>query len=96
MAGLNLMPAICLIPHHNSSGFAWVKKLCHLLPDLSLLGIDEETGIINDALCGGWTVYGRGTVVLYYQGNVQSYAAGAIISCEELPAPHIDLLYEKW
>ncbi len=96
MAGLNLMPGICLIPHHNSTGFSWVKRLCHLLPDACMLGIDEETGIINDALDGGWTVYGSGTVVLYHQGNVKSYAAGAIISSDELPSPQIDLLYNKW
>lgn len=96
MAGLNLMPGICLIPHHNTNGFAWVKRLCHLLPDVCMLGIDEETGIINDALYGGWTVYGSGKVVFYNQGNVHSYPAGTIISYDHLPSPQIDLLYNKW
>jgi len=96
MAGLSLMAGICLIPHHNSTGFSWVKRLCHFLPELSLLGIDEETGIINDALDGGWTVYGSGTVVLYHQGIVHSYAAGAIISYEQLPSPQVDLMYKEW
>ena len=92
VAGLNLMPGICLIPHHNSAGNAWVKRLFHLLPELSMLGINEETGLINDAVYGGWMVYGSGTVVLYHQGNVHSYAAGAVISNEKLPSPQIDLL----
>ena len=61
-----------------------------------MLGIDEETGIINDALNGGWTVYGSGKVVLYHQGKVHSYAAGAIITYDELPFPQIELLYKKW
>ena len=92
VAGLNLMAGICLIPHYNSVGIAWVKRLLHLLPGFSILGIDEETGIINDAVYGGWTVYGGGRVVLYDQGNVHSYAAGAVISNEKLPSPQIDLM----
>ena len=96
MAGLNLMPGISLIPHHNSTGLPWVERLGYLLPDFYMLGIDEETGIINDVADGGWTVYGSGKVVLYHQGNVHSYTAGAIISYGELASPQIDLQYKKW
>ena len=63
--GLNIMPGVCIIPHHDNTGFLWVEKLRRLLPDYLLLGIDEQTGIINDSPSGGWTVYGGGTAVLY-------------------------------
>jgi hypothetical protein len=56
-----------------------------------MLGIDEETGLLSDAIDGGWTVYGRGKVTLYYQGNVRDYGAGEIIAKDKLSAPQIDL-----
>lgn len=90
-AGLNLMPGVCLVPHHNSSRSGWISRLLELLPDFCLLGIDEETGVINDAPRGGWTVYGRGTAVVYHQGKVHSYTTGDSISYTELPPPKIDL-----
>ena len=90
-AGLNLMPGVCLVPHHNSSCSGWISRLLKLLPDYRMLGIDEETGVINDAPLGGWTVYGRGAAVVYHQGRVHTYTAGDSISYTELPRPKIDL-----
>ena len=68
-SGLNLMPATCVIPHHNTAGSRWIERLKSQLPDAILLGIDEETGLINDVSAGGWTVYGGGRVVLLFTGG---------------------------
>jgi len=57
--GLNLMPGVCLVLHHNSNRSGWVSRLPQFLPDHCVLGIDEETAVINDAPRGGWTVYGQ-------------------------------------
>ena len=86
------MPGICIIPHHDNTGFLWVKELRRLLPDYLLLGIDEQTGIINDSLSGGWTVYGGGTAVLYRHADFQRYPAGKIIPYSELPSPKLVLI----
>ncbi len=91
-AGLNLMPGISIIPHHNAAGFSWVERLSHLLPDTLFLGIDEQTGIINDVPSGGWTVYGGGAAVLYLREGSRRYTAGTIIPFTELPSPKIDLI----
>ncbi len=85
--GLNLLPGMCIIPHHNTSGSTWIPPLKLLLPGKILLGIDEQTGLINDASSGGWTVYGRGEAVLYGQRRTQSFSAGKVISHQNLPTP---------
>ena len=46
--GLNLVPNACVLPHHNTFGKSWVGKLRQLLPDATLLGIDERTGMLTD------------------------------------------------
>jgi cyanophycinase len=93
--GLNIMPGICIIPHHDNTGFLWVKKLRRLLPDYLLLGIDEQTGIINDSPSGGWTVYGGGTAVLYRHADTERYPAGKIIPYTELPSPKLVLINKQ-
>ena len=90
--GLNLLPGICIIPHHDSTGCSCVKELRRLLPDCFLLGIDEQTGIINDSPSGGWTVYGGGAAVLYRRDNSRRYPAGKIIPHAELPSPKLVLI----
>lgn len=90
--GLNVMPGVCIIPHHNSTGFLWIKKLRYLLPDALLLGIDEQTGIINDSRSGGWTVYGGGAAVLHRRNDSRRYPAGKIIPDSELPSPKLVLI----
>lgn len=67
LAGLNLLPGVCVIPHHNNFGKHWVEKLTKLLPDSLLVGIDEQTGVIRAD--GVWSVHGAGTVVLYRNGS---------------------------
>jgi cyanophycinase len=71
--GLNLIPEVCVIPHHNTFGRDWANRLSQQLPQDVLIGIDEETGILDDAPGGDWTVYGKGQVTLYRTGIVEAY-----------------------
>lgn len=74
--GLNLIPNACIIPHHNSFGKGWASRLQALLPGVILIGIDEQTGMIDDGLDGEWNVYGKGAITLYKDGEVNIYRAG--------------------
>ncbi|MGE5256604.1 MAG: Type 1 glutamine amidotransferase-like domain-containing protein [Hyphomicrobiales bacterium] len=69
LPGLNLVPGSCVLPHHNRFGHRWQRKLSAILPDTLLIGIDEETGMLNDGPGGRWTVYGGGAVTLYFGGT---------------------------
>jgi cyanophycinase len=77
LRGLNLIPNACVLPHHNNLGKAWASRLKTLLPDATLIGIDEETGMLDDA-DGGWRVYGAGEVTLYFTEQIQRHAPGSI------------------
>ncbi len=79
LRGLNLIPNACVLPHHNKAGKAWVSRLKSMLPDATLLGIDESTGMVNDA-DGTWRVYGAGEVTVYSGGRIQVHARGASFS----------------
>lgn len=85
--GLGLLPGAVIIPHHDTYGSRWVGRLRDMLPDTLLVGIDEETGLINDAPGGGWTVYGKGGATLHGRSQRRSYAAGKRIPGDELQMP---------
>ena len=71
--GLNLVPNACVLPHHNTFGKNWAGKLRELLPGVTLLGIDERTGMLAED--GEWTVHGGGKVTLYRDTKVQRFAS---------------------
>lgn len=75
LKGLNLIPNACVLPHHNTFGRSWAEQLTNLLPDATLLGIDEATGMVTD-LEGGWQVHGAGVVTLYRSGTAVRYGRG--------------------
>ena len=75
--GLNLVPNACVLPHHNSFGKNWVGKLKTLLPRVTLLGIDEFTGMLLDE--GEWTVYGVGAVTVYEGDRVEKFPSGKTV-----------------
>jgi cyanophycinase len=77
--GLNLLPNACILPHHNTFGKGWAARLAQRLPRSTLIGIDEQTGILNDP-SGTWTVYGAGEVNLYRKGQAKVYARGETFS----------------
>ncbi len=68
--GLNLVPNSLVLPHHNTFGKNWAPKLTKEIPDVTLLGIDERTGMIDDGENNMWNVYGAGEVVLYRDRGV--------------------------
>ena len=71
--GLNLVPGACVLPHHNTFGKNWAPRLKHLIPDTCLIGIDEETGMIDDGPSNSWHVYGKGGVTLYQGDTVETF-----------------------
>ena len=74
--GLNLVEHICILPHHNTYGKDWVPQLKKKLPDIVLVGIDEETGALKDASQKDWRVYGKGKITLYHGRHVDEFEAG--------------------
>ena len=74
--GLNLVERICILPHHNSFGKDWAPRLRNQLPNIILLGIDEETGALYDASQFNWRVYGRGNITLYHSDHIDKFGAG--------------------
>ena len=74
--GLNLVPNACILPHHDTFGKGWAPQLAKLLPQVMLIGIDEQTGMIDDGADGQWNVYGKGSIVLYKGGGVKTYLPG--------------------
>ena len=77
--GLGLLPNTCVLPHHNTFGKGWAARLTNLLPNAVLLGIDEQTGMLDDGQEGkkvGWRVYGKGAVTLYRNGHPTVYRSG--------------------
>lgn len=73
--GLNLVPGACVLPHHDTFGKNWAPRLKHLIPDTCLIGIDEETGMLDDGPSKNWRAYGKGIVTLYRSGKVDAFAS---------------------
>lgn len=71
--GLNLVSGACVLPHHDTYGEGWAPQIRRMLPDAVMIGIDEETGMLDDAVSGDWHVYGKGTVTLYRSHRVQRF-----------------------
>ena len=78
--GLNLLPNSLVLPHHNTFGRNWAPELRKKLPEATLIGIDEQTGMINDGENHSWNVYGRGAVTLYQNEKVTTHQAGSTFS----------------
>ena len=74
--GLNLLPGTCFLPHHDTFGQSWASRLTALMPAIVLIGVDEETAILNDGPRGTWTVYGRGATTIYRPSGLQIYRGG--------------------
>jgi len=69
--GLNLVSNACVLPHHNTFGKNWAGKLKELLPGVTLLGIDERTGMLTDD--GEWIVEGSGVITVYDGDEMHVY-----------------------
>jgi cyanophycinase len=77
--GLNLVPNSIVLPHHNTFGKSWAPQLLKKIPEVTLIGVDEQTGMINDGV-QAWTTYGRGGVTLYRNHKIETYEAGKAFS----------------
>ena len=80
LPGLDLLPDACVLPHHNTFGRGWAVQLARQLPRSTLIGIDEQTGVIHNDPPGAWTVYGAGEVKLYREGRARVYVRGETFS----------------
>jgi len=69
--GLNLIPGACVLPHHDTFGNEWARHLLEMIPEAILIGIAEETGLINEGREGAWHVYGKKDVTLYRNGQME-------------------------
>ena len=78
--GLNLVPKSLVLPHHNAFGKSWAPRLVEQIPSVTLIGVDEQTGMINAGGDGLWTVHGAGEATLYRGGRVETYQAGMALS----------------
>jgi cyanophycinase len=78
--GLNLIPNSLVLPHHDTFGRNWAPRLMKEIPHVTLLGIDEQTGMIADGTNNAWTVHGRGGVTLYRNGQAETCKAGQAFS----------------
>jgi cyanophycinase len=77
-SGLSLIPDACVLPHHDTFGKNWAPELTQRLPGVVLIGIDEQTGMLNDGPDGRWQVYGDGPrgVTLYKNKHQMHFAPG--------------------
>jgi cyanophycinase len=82
--GLNLVPNSLVLPHHDTFGKRWAPKLTREIPHVTLLGIDEQTGMIDDGENNSWTVHGSGAVTLYRDGKVETFNERKIFTIEHL------------
>ncbi len=78
--GLNFVTNSLVLPHHNTFGKSWAPQLIKKLPETTLIGIDEQTGMIDDGENRAWTVYGRGAVTLYRNNQVETHQTGTTFS----------------
>ena len=71
-----MIPDACILPHHDTFGKSWVPKLARRLAGVTLIGIDEQTGMLNDGPAGCWQVYGAGGVTLYQKDRKTYFDSG--------------------
>jgi len=75
-----LLPKACVIPHYDTFGQDWLPHLQALLPEDTIIGIDEQTGMIDDGAHGKWNIYGKGSVTRWKAGKTKVYGPGQTFS----------------
>jgi len=73
--GLKLVKGVCILPHHNTFGKDWAPSLRKILGSITLVGIDEQTGAINDSAPNRWRPYGKGKVTLYRNDSIRQFSS---------------------
>jgi cyanophycinase len=74
--GFGVLKDVILIPHHDTFGGSWHSLYVDIISDIRCIGIDEQTGMMNQTDGHRWTVYGKGRVTLYLKTPVASYKTG--------------------
>ncbi len=85
--GLKLLPGTCVLPHHNTFGKTRAIQLAQENPEIIFIGIDEETGMINDGPRGEWQIYGKGSVTLYSRNQSTVLQNPLTVSAELVAGP---------
>lgn len=76
LEGLGLIPNVLMLPHHETFGKNWAPRLLQKLPGVTLLGIDERTGLIDDGHGEIWSVFGQGAATLYQHNETRVHHTG--------------------
>jgi cyanophycinase len=74
--GFGILKGTILIPHHNTFGHSWHSAYFDTISDIRCIGIDEQTGMINQDGNHQWTVYGKGEITLYLKTSMATYRTG--------------------
>jgi cyanophycinase len=89
--GLGLVHHALVLPHHNTYGKGWANCLLSKLPGVTLLGVDERTGLLDDgyglrrersAERENWSVLGQGAATVYNGNETRVYRAGESFSIQ--------------
>jgi hypothetical protein len=83
--GLGYLANACVLPHYSTFGRQWVARLGELSPSAWLVGIDEETGMLDEEAGRQWRVYGQGQVTLHRHGHTKAFSAGATFTLNVVP-----------
>jgi cyanophycinase len=83
LPGLGFVGGICVMPHHDTFGSDWAASLGELFADTILVGIDEETGIIDSAPGGCWQVFGKGAITIYRNGQLENYTSEQVFGLDK-------------
>jgi cyanophycinase len=75
-SGLGLILSACILPHHDTFGKSWAPELARRLTGVTLIGIDEQTGMLNEGPAGRWQAYGAGGITLYKNKRRMHVAPG--------------------
>ncbi len=71
--GLNLVNGACVLPHHDTFGKDWAPRIREIPGSVILVGIDEQTGAINDIAPDRWRAYGKGKITLYQKDIIGQF-----------------------
>lgn len=78
--GLNLINNSLVLPHYNSFGKKWVKGIQQKMPTLTLIGIDEQTGMLMQPEPNQWLVLGGGQVTIHQHAQQNRFSDSQIFS----------------
>lgn len=90
LEGLKIIDGVCIMPHYNTFGKKWLERLSRRLPDIVLLGIDEETGVVCGVSNEKARVLGKGQVTIHCNDAIHRFESRqefdlALLNVSKLP-----------